>query len=200
MNHPTTHLPHPNSVQQQLKHSTHGSNRHLSGQYLYLRMCLSCLPLDSWKQKCDPFFRLSDSGKTTAKGLVLQKGPLALQVRGLLFKGHQAGIRGPWPVQHNWHLFIPNQKSLPGPFRGFSLRAEGHTPRLHWAAAQRDTDEPRSVKKQLGSTCSFWVCGKRHCVLKGQSILITNCNSNKSATENCSLNNCSLLVGNDYYH
>jgi len=33
------------------------------------------------KKKCDQFFRLSDSGKTTTKGLVLQEGLLALQVR-----------------------------------------------------------------------------------------------------------------------
>lgn len=153
-----------------LNHRAHGFSRHLSGQYLYLE-CISHASLwDSWKKKCDQFVRLADSGKTTAKGLVLQKGTLALQVRGLLSKGPQAGIRGPRPVQHNWHLFIPNQNSLPGPCRGCSLRAEGHTPPLHWAAVQRDTDEPRSVMKQLGNTRSFCACAKRCCAPKGQSI------------------------------
>ena len=106
MNHPTTHLPHPNSVQQQLKHSTHGSNRHLSGQYLYLRMCLSCLPLGLlktevwsifqtfrlWKNHCKGFGVAERTPSTASKRLTFQRtsgrhqGSLAFTISQSLFK------------------------------------------------------------------------------------------------------------------
>lgn len=86
------------------------------------------------KKKYDQSVKLSESADILQRVWCCRRTTNTRQVRGLLFKWLQVGIRGSWPFQHNWQLLIPNQMNRVPPmsFQGTSEWELRNPPPLLW--------------------------------------------------------------------